>query len=256
VRIEADPGSSYARDPSSNSDKRFRDSMGAIQSIVTSGAQNDSGVFELSLRDERYLPFEGAGAISRWQIELPRHTNRFDFNSISDVILHLKYTARDGGKRLAQAAVSPPLSGLRLFNVRHEFPADWYRFLQQTDALTFDLRDEMFPYHLPEQKLTVNNVTVYLKIKLTPTRGKYDDSVPLEAALKVNNLGGTQTRGFRLETQMADIVNATFPVNAQTRASANLIFGNVPSLLRLTGTTRLDPAVVEECFLLCSYSLT
>jgi len=29
--------------------------------IVTSTAQNDSGMFELNLKDERYLPFEGAG---------------------------------------------------------------------------------------------------------------------------------------------------------------------------------------------------
>jgi hypothetical protein len=36
-----------------------------MQSIATSHAQNDSGMFELNFRDERYLPFEGAGAISR-----------------------------------------------------------------------------------------------------------------------------------------------------------------------------------------------
>ena len=35
-----------------------------VQSIVTSHGQNDSGLFELNFRDERYLPFEGAGAIS------------------------------------------------------------------------------------------------------------------------------------------------------------------------------------------------
>jgi hypothetical protein len=30
------------------------------QSIATSNAQNDDGMFELNFRDERYLPFEGA----------------------------------------------------------------------------------------------------------------------------------------------------------------------------------------------------
>jgi hypothetical protein len=38
--------------------------------IATSSAQNDSGMFELNFRDERYLPFEGAGAISHWRLEL------------------------------------------------------------------------------------------------------------------------------------------------------------------------------------------
>jgi hypothetical protein len=46
-------------------DPRFRDNVGAIQSITTSSAQNDSGLFELNFRDEWYLPFEGAGAISQ-----------------------------------------------------------------------------------------------------------------------------------------------------------------------------------------------
>lgn len=39
--------------------------------IATSNAQNDSGTFELNFRDERYLPFEGAGAISKWRLDLP-----------------------------------------------------------------------------------------------------------------------------------------------------------------------------------------
>src|SRR6185503_19522396 len=33
-------------------------------SVASSTAQNDSGVFEVSFRDERYMPFEGAGAVS------------------------------------------------------------------------------------------------------------------------------------------------------------------------------------------------
>lgn len=35
-----------------------------------SNAQNDSGVFELGFRDERYLPFEGAGCYCERSLEL------------------------------------------------------------------------------------------------------------------------------------------------------------------------------------------
>lgn len=73
VRRAASPSSPYARDTEGD-DPRFADNLGAIQSIATSGGQNDSGLFELNFRDERYLPFEGAGAISRWRIELPIQT--------------------------------------------------------------------------------------------------------------------------------------------------------------------------------------
>ena len=52
-------------------DDRFSTVNVPITSIAVSTGQNDSGVFELNFRDERYIPFEGAGAISKWRIELP-----------------------------------------------------------------------------------------------------------------------------------------------------------------------------------------
>ena len=51
-------------------DDRFIENNIPVKAIAASNAQNDSGVFELSFRDERYLPFEGAGAISEWSLEL------------------------------------------------------------------------------------------------------------------------------------------------------------------------------------------
>jgi hypothetical protein len=88
-------GTGYPEDP--GNDERFVYNVGSIQSIATSNAQDDSGMFELKFRDERYLPFEGTGAISRWRLELPTAINQFDYDSISDVIVHVKYTAREGG---------------------------------------------------------------------------------------------------------------------------------------------------------------
>jgi hypothetical protein len=51
--------------------------------IATSSAQNDAGVFEFSFRDERYMPFEGAGAISSWQLTLPKSFRSFDYHTHS-----------------------------------------------------------------------------------------------------------------------------------------------------------------------------
>ena len=65
-------------------------------SIATSNAQDDPGVFDLSFRDERHMPFEGAGAESTWQLDLPKDYPAFDYATISDVILHIRYTARQG----------------------------------------------------------------------------------------------------------------------------------------------------------------
>ena len=114
-------------------DPRFVTNFRAIQSIATSHAQNDAGIFELNFHDEKYLPFEGAGAISKWRIDMPKKCNAFDFNTISDVIIKLNYTAREGGDNLRKKVINdtsiPPEEGLvRMFSARHEFPNEWYRF--------------------------------------------------------------------------------------------------------------------------------
>ena len=68
VRVNNTSGVGYPRKVVNGiaaDDPRFRDAVGAIQSIATSTAQNDDGLFELNFRDDRYLPFEGSGAISQ-----------------------------------------------------------------------------------------------------------------------------------------------------------------------------------------------
>ena len=70
-------------------------------------------MFELNFRDERYLPFEGAGAISRWRLRLPPvEFQPFDYRTISDVVLHVRYTARDGGNAFRSNVKEELTSGI------------------------------------------------------------------------------------------------------------------------------------------------
>ena len=85
-------------------DRRIVRHYAATEAIATSSGQNDAGLFELQFRDERYLPFEFAGAVSRWRIELPRENNFFDIDTLSDVVMHFNYSAREGGEILREAA--------------------------------------------------------------------------------------------------------------------------------------------------------
>ena len=152
VRINAaNGGSGYARNTDNQSqpvdDLRFVDDDSVpVQAIATSSAQNDSGVFELNFRDERYLPFEGTGTISEWRLELftdatnadfGRALRQFDFGSISDAVLHLKYTAREGAGEFKTSAIShlreyfrDGLAAVLLLPVdlRREFGSQWNRF--------------------------------------------------------------------------------------------------------------------------------
>src|SRR5260370_17161884 len=78
IRTSTDlPGNKYARQ--GPDDIRFNDYYGTLQSIVTSSAQSDSGLFETNLHDERYLPFEPAGPVhSRCPITCPPHVRHLD----------------------------------------------------------------------------------------------------------------------------------------------------------------------------------
>lgn len=76
-----------------------------ITSVAISTGQNDTGVFDLAFNmADDYQPFEGAGAISSWRLQLPAALRQFDYGSISDVVMHLRYTALDGGETLRDAA--------------------------------------------------------------------------------------------------------------------------------------------------------
>ena len=115
-------------------DPRAVRQSGACEAIATSSGQNDSGLFELSFSDPRYLPFEFRGAVSRWRIELPPENNYFDLDTLTDTIMRLNYTAREGGDLLRRAANESahrrlPGDGWRFFDVRHDFPDAWQLLL-------------------------------------------------------------------------------------------------------------------------------
>jgi hypothetical protein len=75
------------------------------QKIAISKAVNDSGLFELNFHDERYLPFEGTGAVSDWELEMCG-SNKTVLDTVSDVIIHIKYTALDGGETFKSDVLS------------------------------------------------------------------------------------------------------------------------------------------------------
>jgi hypothetical protein len=162
-------GGQYQR--SGDGDDRFLDYFGSPQSIVTSGGTNDSGLFEVNLRDERFLPFEGAGASSTWRLDLPTDFRPFDYSSISDVIIHLRYTARQGGDALGAAALADLHTMVKnakslalFFSLRHDFPTEWAAFVNGTGSFTASLRKDLFPYMAQGKTLTVDALDLYAAV--------------------------------------------------------------------------------------------
>lgn len=168
VRTSNLVGEGYFRNPDGTPDPRFEDQVAGVQSIATSHGREDTGLFQLDFRDERYLPFEGAGAISRWRISLPSETNDFDLRTISDLVLHVRYTAKDGGELLRSEASKAvvetlPRTGIRVFNARSEFPDAWTRFLHPPNAvddqkLHLNLANDLFPFFARGRQITVQRI--------------------------------------------------------------------------------------------------
>jgi hypothetical protein len=91
-------------------------------------------------------------------------------------VLHLRYTAKDGGEDFRDAAKNAVVDLLgdttgsplvRLFSLRHEFPAEWHRFVTtpagptaSVTSVTVDLSVERFPYFAHGRPLTIRGAKV------------------------------------------------------------------------------------------------
>ncbi len=170
------------------------------QKIALSRGAMDNGLFELNFRDERYLPFEGTGAVSTWELSLPKAANRINFDTISDVIITLSYTALDGGDTFRQKVTS--LDSLKhysetyYFNLKQAFPGEWHTFIDSnTDAssqkLNFQISEEIIPPHVEDVKLT----QIFFKLDASDASStpsfitlEIANGQPIEINLQENNI--------------------------------------------------------------------
>jgi hypothetical protein len=186
VRIKTDTGPGYAEKPG-GSDSRFIYSYAAnAQKIAMGNAQDDPGLFITAISsnivDQRYLPFENAGAVSSWHLEMQQGCNEVDLSTVGDVVLHLYYTALDGGATfqdavLADNAARVPASGVKIFSALNDFAAPaatvanpypltpWQAFLAKpapgsSQLLTLAISPAKFPAWTRGKTISVTSLTV------------------------------------------------------------------------------------------------
>lgn len=170
-------GSRIRRSPSLGAAKLVDVPLRRSVSIATSTAQNDAGVFEFSFRDERYMPFEGAGAVSSWQLTLPKTFRSFDYQTIADVIMHISYTAEidevfrgriedlnatiDG--TILNYLSNNPLN--RVHSLHEEFSIALHRIVHSAadTPVTIELTDRHLPAFQRGRELTVTSAKVLLR---------------------------------------------------------------------------------------------
>jgi hypothetical protein len=230
IRITTDTGSGYPRNTDDQGvpqdDSRFAENNISVNAIAASNGQNDSGVFELAFRDERYLPFEGAGAISSWSLELfndgtgadfGRALRQFDYDTITDVILHIRYTAREDAGSFKNDAIAHlreyftdnSSSSLRMLSLRHDFPTQWYRFLtppNPTDGNIFEWSMSPDLFRILDKDKTLKVHTAWILARCTGA-GSYSVvlSPPLPAAENTATLQQTQEYGGLRLQQLSDL---------------------------------------------------
>jgi len=166
VRVSTDTTAGYPENPV-GSDSRFAYNYAAVpQKIAMGNAQDDPGLFVTAIAsnivDPRYLPFENAGAISSWHLELPAATNEIDLSTVGDVMLHLYYTGLDGGSLFQQTVqanntANLPTSGIKVFSAQNDFTAPpvspstpypltpWQAFISKPFATTTTLTTPITP---------------------------------------------------------------------------------------------------------------
>ncbi len=173
IRIDGDVSKPYT-DPS-----HFFATNVPFTSIATSSAQGDSGTFELSFHDERYLPFEGAGAISQWTLELNGKykggtidLSQFDYSTISDILVHIRFTAREDVTKLRDASIlnlqayKKTSSFRRMISARHDMPDEFYQFINTPLAtgdqvLKLKLDQVRFPYFASRDTISIDSIEIF-----------------------------------------------------------------------------------------------
>jgi hypothetical protein len=208
------------------------------QHVALSSGINDTGVFELNFQDERYLPFEGTGAVSDWELQMPIASNRIDFGSISDVIIKINYTALDGGENYYDEITALPVlqeaDNPVYFNCNQNFASNWYRFIdtppesdQQT--LTFDPGKSLFVSHV--ENIVIDLVYIQLDVTENTNLASANPFLSLKIGSKSQEI--TLTRNYaciRLEPAVGEtdyLKNWEISVNLQNAPASVLKDGKL-----------------------------
>lgn len=245
IRVKPTPSIPYK---AQLDDHRFVTSTGPMTSIVTSTGHDDSGMFAPDFAEERFLPAEGEGVISTWRLELPGEFRQFDYQTISDVVLTLRYTALDGGEPLRAAATAALKSELqamevdqgrrglyRLLSARQDYPSA-FRTLEHpppastvAPTLTVTLGPDKFPFLYQRRALKIDKLAVFLRV------ADYAATEPFTVTLKAPGLPGQSLPVSKRVTDLGGLPAAVteFPndVTVGENATWTLELSELPSAL-------------------------
>jgi hypothetical protein len=230
-------------------------------SIAASSGQNDAGVFEFNFRDERYMPFEGAGAVSTWHLSLPKSFRLFDYETISDVILRISYSAiEDSQLRLdvekltstLDHALFKTLKGMDLqclMSMRRDLPDAFVRLTKGPlkHDVSFAIEERRRPWFLIGRTLLASSVRVVLRTKsrkeaLAPTAEFRLNAIPVGVPPADTIPVGTFTADALRGSSPTEADEFTLFESAELLGAAVTWFGESHNI-RLMGAGNVTPLV-------------
>ncbi|RSL72919.1 hypothetical protein CEP53_000933 [Fusarium sp. AF-6] len=202
----------------------FRTDRIPISAVAISGGGGGTGVFDLTFSGPKYMPFEGAGVISSWRLDLPTEICKFDYESISDVLIHIQYTAQEGGALLratANEAVRITAKAIKtegtqdgfwaMFDLKNDFVNEWYGFStrlvtakkssseEATSKMELgNLKDRLPFWSRQQAKLEVRDIVwVSQSSKLVNGLSVQSFSKPDDGSIKTETLGKCTTATWK-----------------------------------------------------------
>lgn len=137
----------------------IRNNWRANQQIAISHVDqyaDSNGMFELRFDDERYLPFEGTGAVSTWRLELNGKRGSYKIKDITDIVMNIKYTAIQGGEAFGNAVkgLLKPYPTAEMIDFEKDFADEWADFLDgDANDFSITMTKDYFP-NMGSNKIT------------------------------------------------------------------------------------------------------
>jgi hypothetical protein len=252
---QAADGTDYIEKVQEDGDPRFSTTFLPGYALALSSGVNDSGRIDLKAATDMYNPIEGAGTISRWRLELPDGFRQFDYNSISDVIFHINYTALDGGDRLKTVAATSVKDYVKsvvdlsreqglfaVVDLRSDYAQEWYQTFSAVSNLSTTPTATTVPK--TNTSLTLSTLSRYLPMFAHRATNVMATDVYIlsPAVFTASIVAGNTTAAL---TSGSPINN----LNLLVASGVQLPVGEWK--LNLTGA----PANLDSCWLLLRYTL-
>src|SRR5262249_37350012 len=216
-----------------------------------------------------------AGVISELEIELSteKELRQFDYSTITDVILLINFTAKEGGglfKEKATAYIKDFMRNvgelteqpfMRMFSMRHEFPSEWHKFFHPAaeggeQILDFTISKGRFPFFTQERGVVVMKMEVFAKCTqagdyhLIVAYTNFDDELITSSQITI-----PQSEGYGgVNKGTIDVTDAGLnleELNVAKKMTIKLKRSTAPNFTSLT----TDPREVEDMFLVLHYKL-